>query len=152
MGDKESDMLKGDNQINTVVGSSVKLTGALKDTNDIVVHGVVEGEVNSDQNVQVGETAKIKGPVGGQNISVSGEVKGTIVAAKKLEIHPSGKVTGNILTNELIIQGGAIFVGKSEMPIKKDIEEKKKEEPTKKDKVKEAGGVKEDRIEFEIEE
>lgn len=141
-------MLKGDEQINTVVGSSVKLTGTLKDTNDIVIHGTVEGEVNSDQNVMVGETAKIKGPVSGQNVNVSGEVKGTIVAAKKIEIHPSGRVTGNIVTNELIIHGGAIFVGKSEMPIK--AEEKTREELSKKGEKAETRAPA--KVEFEIEE
>jgi cytoskeletal protein CcmA (bactofilin family) len=50
-----------------------------------------------------------------QLVSVSGEVSGTITAKDKLEIHPSGRVEGNIKTKDLIIHSGAIFVGKCDM-------------------------------------
>lgn len=104
-----------ENEIHTIVGSNVKLTGTLKDINDIVVHGVVEGEVSSDQNIVIAETAKIKGPVNAQIVSVAGEITGMIMAHEKLEIHPSGKVEGNIQTKDLIIHSGARFVGKSSL-------------------------------------
>jgi len=102
-------------EVSTIVGSGVHLTGTLKDQSDIVVHGSVEGEVSSEQNVIVGDNAKVKGPVTAQTVSVSGEVKGTITAHDKLEIHPSGQVDGNIKTKDLIIHSGARFTGKSEM-------------------------------------
>lgn len=104
-----------ENEIHTIVGSDVKLTGTIKDTNDIVVHGNIEGEVVSEQNVVVEENAKVKGPVTAQTVNVSGEVEGTVKAFDKLEIHPSGQVLGNIQTKDLIIHSGAQFVGKSDM-------------------------------------
>jgi len=102
-------------EVSTVVGSGVHLTGTLKDQSDIVVHGTVEGEVKSDQNVVVGDSAKVKGPISAQVVSISGEVNGTIHAMDKLEIHPTGHVEGNIKTKDLIIHSGAYFAGKSEM-------------------------------------
>ncbi len=104
-----------ENEIHTIVGSDVKLTGTIKDTNDIVVHGNIEGEVLSEQNVVVEEHAKVKGPVTAQAVSVSGEIEGTVKAFDKLEIHPSGQVKGNIQTKDLIIHSGARFIGKSDM-------------------------------------
>jgi len=104
-----------ENEIHTIVGSNVKLTGTLKDTNDIVIHGTVEGEVVSDQNIVVDETANIKGPVTAQAVSVSGVVEGMVRALDKLEIHPSGRVDGNIQTKDLIIHSGARFIGKSDI-------------------------------------
>jgi len=104
-----------EDEVSTVVGSGVHLTGTLRDQSDIIVNGSVEGEVNSDQNIVVGESAKVKGPVNAQFVSVSGEVKGTITAKDKLEIHPSGRVEGNIKTKDLIIHSGACFIGKSDM-------------------------------------
>lgn len=102
-------------EVSTIVGSGVHLTGTLKDQSDIVVHGSVEGEVRSDQNVVVGDSAKVKGPISAAIVSISGEVKGTITALEKLEIHPSGHVEGNIKTKDLIIHSGAFFTGKSDM-------------------------------------
>lgn len=100
----------------TIVGANVKLTGTLKDVNDITVHGRVDGEVISEKNVQIGETATIKGPVTADVITVAGLVKGAVVAKSKLEILPSGQVSGSIDAKELIIRGGAKFNGKCAMP------------------------------------
>ncbi len=99
----------------TVVGANVKLNGVLKDMNDITIHGTIDGEVISDKNVLISETASVKGPMGAQMITVSGKVNGTITANKKLEITPTGKVYGSIATKDLVIRSGAVFVGKSTM-------------------------------------
>lgn len=101
----------------TIIGNNVLLTGVLKDAGDIAVHGRVEGEVSSDRAIIIGETAEIKGPVSGQLITVAGTVRGSIDAGQKLEILPSGKVYGSISCRELTIRAGAVFVGKSTMPI-----------------------------------
>lgn len=99
----------------TVIGANVKLVGALRDVNDITVHGAVDGEVHSEKTVTIGETAAVKGPVTGATVTVSGIVRGSIDADNRLEIMPTGKVHGNIATKDLIIRSGAIFVGKSTM-------------------------------------
>lgn len=102
----------------TIVGANVKLTGVLKDTNDITVHGKVEGEVISEHNVTITETADIKGPISAQNVVVAGIVSGSILAVQKIEILPTGKVYGAITMKDLTIRSGAIFIGKSSMPDK----------------------------------
>lgn len=99
----------------TVVGANVKLTGVLKDFNEITVHGQVDGEVISEKNVLVAETASIKGPVSAKTVIVAGRVTGAINALEKLEILPTGKVSGSISTRDLIIRSGAFFNGKSTM-------------------------------------
>lgn len=104
----------------TVIGSSVTLTGILKDNGDITVHGHVDGEVHSDRMVIVGEAAEIIGPVTGQVITVAGRIKGSVEADQKLEILSSGKIFGSISTRELIVRPGAIFVGKSTMPFEEE--------------------------------
>lgn len=122
----------------TTVGVNVALTGTLRDQNDIVIYGMVEGEVNSDRSVMVGETAQIKGPVRGQKITVAGVVRGSIEALEKLELLTTGKVYGSIASKDLVINSGAIFVGKCTMAGEEDISssleagaEKKVSEPAK---------------------
>lgn len=106
----------------TIIGSSVTLTGVLKDIGDISIHGSVEGEVTSERTIIIGETAEIKGPVSGQVVTVAGTVRGSIDAGQKLEILTSGKVYGSISCRELTIRAGAVFVGKSAMPIEESNE------------------------------
>jgi len=102
--------------VDTIIGLNVNLKGNLKNQGSIQVNGSVEGEVRSDDNVNVGETAMIKGPVAAKVIEVSGTIKGLVEASEKLEINPTGKVIGDINAKTLIIKPGAIFVGKSTMP------------------------------------
>jgi cytoskeletal protein CcmA (bactofilin family) len=99
----------------TVIGANVRLVGTLRDVNDITIHGGVEGEVASEKTVTIGETAQVKGPISGQVVSVAGTIRGSIDAAGRLELLPTGKVYGNITARDLIIRSGAIFVGKSTM-------------------------------------
>ncbi|HLB32533.1 MAG TPA: polymer-forming cytoskeletal protein [Patescibacteria group bacterium] len=144
-----------ENEVHTIVGSNVKLTGTLKDTNDIVIHGTVEGEVISDQNIVVDETANVKGPVTAQSVSVSGVVEGMVKALDKLEIHPSGRVDGNIQTKDLIIHSGARFIGKSDI-ISDDQSQGTSEEGTpdveQSDEAEEAGESEDEEVKVEVDE
>ncbi len=102
-------------EIGTVVGANVRLQGTLKDSSDVTVHGVVEGEVISQKVVRITETATIKGPVTAETVIVAGVIKGSIEAKNKLEILATGVVNGAIATGALIIHEGAVFNGKSLM-------------------------------------
>lgn len=104
-----------ENNTDTVIGINVSLKGNLHNKGSIQVNGSVEGEVRSEENVLIGETAKIKGPVIAKKVEISGEVKGVVEATEKLEINPTGKVFGDIIAKLLTIKEGAIFVGNSSM-------------------------------------
>jgi cytoskeletal protein CcmA (bactofilin family) len=119
----------------TVVGANVKLTGTLRDVNDIIIHGRVDGEIFSEKNVTITETSVIKGPITATSITIGGRVKGSIEAAQKMEILPTGKVYGSIVTKDLSIRSGAILIGKCSMPqgeavgepLAEEVKEKEKE-------------------------
>ena len=100
----------------TVVGINVALTGTLKDQNDITVHGMVEGEVVSENTVLVGQSAQVKGPIKAKLVTVAGVVRGAIDASEKLELQATGKVFGSIATKDLVVNSGAVLVGESTMP------------------------------------
>lgn len=122
----------------TIVGANVKLTGVLKDANDITIYGQIDGEVVSEKNVLIEEKASVKGPITATIVTVSGQVTGSINAQTKIEITPTGKINGSITTRDLIIKSGAQFDGKSAM-IKdknpKDKSEAVKEEVKKEEKL-----------------
>ena len=96
----------------TVVGSNVKLTGTIKDINDIIIHGKVEGEVDSEKSVVISDNASVKGPIIADQVTISGTVNGSVTAHTKFELLPGGNITGSITTKDLIIQSGAYFNGK----------------------------------------
>ncbi|HLC43915.1 MAG TPA: polymer-forming cytoskeletal protein [Patescibacteria group bacterium] len=102
-----------ENNTDTIIGINVTLKGNLHNKGSIQVNGNIEGEVRSDENILIGETAKIKGPVIAKKIEISGEIKGLVEATEKLEVNSSGRVYGDINAKSLVIKEGAIFVGKS---------------------------------------
>lgn len=106
----------------TVVGVNVALTGTLKDQNDIVIHGMVDGEVVSERTVSVGQTAQVKGPVKGQLVTIAGVVRGEITAGEKLEVLETGKIYGSIETRDLVVHSGALIVGKVSMSNEEEAE------------------------------
>lgn len=108
-------MIKQSAGAGTVVGSNVKLQGTLKDIESIVIHGQLEGELSSEQSILIAENAQVKGPVSGEVVTVAGTVKGSIEAKSKLEILPTGRVNGSVVTKELIVQAGAVINGKVAM-------------------------------------
>ena len=100
-----------ENQADTVIGVDVNVKGNLNNKGSIQINGTVDGEIKSDENITVGETALVSGPVVAKNILVSGKVEGTVTANEKLEVDPTGSITGDIKTKILIFREGANFNG-----------------------------------------
>lgn len=100
----------------TIVGASVKLKGNLRSDGDILIDGVVTGDLRTKGSVLVGETASVVANVRAQNVKISGIVQGNVSASDRLEITQTGKVIGDIAANVLSIAAGASFSGKCLMP------------------------------------
>lgn len=96
-----------------VLSSDVEIKGSVKFTNDLVVDGKIEGEINSDGNLTVGENARIKAEIKTATVIVYGKVHGNLTATDRVELKASAEVVGDIKAKTLAIEAGAIFVGKS---------------------------------------
>jgi cytoskeletal protein CcmA (bactofilin family) len=96
-----------------VLSSDVEIKGTVKFSNDLVVDGKIEGEINSDGNLTVGENARIKAEIKTATVVVYGKVHGNLTATDRVELKASAEVVGDIKAKTLSIEAGAIFVGKS---------------------------------------
>ncbi len=96
-----------------VLSTDVEIKGTVKFTNDLVVDGKIEGEIQSDGNLTIGENARIKAEVKTNTIVVYGKVHGNLTATDRIDLKASAEVVGDIKTKTLSIEAGAIFVGKS---------------------------------------
>lgn len=99
----------------TIVGTSVKLKGNLKSDGDIVIDGIVTGELKTKGTVIIGPNANIVANIKAKDVTVSGAVQGNIDATDRLELTETGKVMGDISANVLTIASGALFTGNSKM-------------------------------------
>lgn len=96
-----------------VLSTDVEIKGTVKFTNDLVVDGKIEGEIQSDGNLTVGENARLKAEIKTATVVVYGKVHGNLTATDRVELKSSAEVVGDIKAKTLSIEAGAIFVGKS---------------------------------------
>lgn len=96
-----------------ILSSDVEIKGVVKFANDLVVDGKIDGEINSDGNLTVGENARLKAEIATGTVTVYGKVHGNITAASHVELKTSAEVIGDIKAATLSMEAGAIFVGKS---------------------------------------
>lgn len=121
--------------IATVFGSDTEFYGDLSFTKSLQINGKFEGEISSGGFLVIGEGAVVTANIKAETVILQGTVKGNIEALKKLEIHSTGALYGNIRTTKLKIADGVVFEGKCEMikPYEKKSDSQKTEKSIVKD-------------------
>lgn len=100
------------NEVETVIGPSVKVEGDFAAAGNVVVEGAVNGNLKTDQHLRVGERAKIAANVNAGSALIAGEILGDITVREHLEITSTGKIFGDIKTKVLAVAAGAMLNGK----------------------------------------
>jgi cytoskeletal protein CcmA (bactofilin family) len=103
-----------------VIGPKTHLKGEVGGDEDVVVEGVVEGQVRISRDLRVSPGGVVRASVEAQSVIVSGEVVGDCVASQRVEIQSTGRLTGNIRAPRIVIAEGALFKGTSDMTSRKD--------------------------------
>ena len=98
-------------EINAFLGKNTEFEGRLSFEGAVRIDGHFKGEIDSEGTLIVGETALVESEVKVSHIIISGEVRGNILASKKIEIHSPGKVFGNICAPAVVMDEGVVFEG-----------------------------------------
>ena len=119
--------MKNRDQINAFLGKETEFEGKLSFKGAVRIDGRFTGEIYTDGTLIVGESAVIKSEIHVSHIIISGEIRGNIIADKRIEVHAPGKVYGNIQAPVIVIDEGVIFDGNCRMQkIDSDKEKEKK--------------------------
>lgn len=115
-----------DQTINAFLGEDTEFEGKLNFNGTVRIDGHFKGEITSAEgSLSVGETGMIDADIHVSHIFISGEIRGNIIADHMIDIHPSGKVFGNIQTPTLSVQKDAILEGEVRMSSTEETYEKK---------------------------
>lgn len=103
--------MKRRNEINAFLGKNSEFDGRLSFSGTVRIDGRFKGEIHADGTVIVGDDAVIEAEVEVSQLVVCGEVRGNLIATEKIEIHPPGKVFGNIQAPVVVMDEGVVFEG-----------------------------------------
>jgi len=106
---------KKNEEIKAFLGKGAEFSGKLVFKGSVRIDGDFSGEIFGDGTLVVGEGANIEADIQTDQAVISGKVHGQIKVKERVEIHPPGRVLGNIITPILVIKEGAIFEGNSHM-------------------------------------
>jgi cytoskeletal protein CcmA (bactofilin family) len=106
---------KSEEAVQAHLGKGSRVEGKLTFEGSVKIDGHVEGEIQAQQAVIVGESAVINAQISADTIVVKGKVTGDITARKQVELRSPAKLTGNITTPSLVIHEGVVFEGHCSM-------------------------------------
>lgn len=95
----------------TVVGEHARMEGKFDITDSIQVECEVAGEMNVGGKLVIGEKGVVSANVQTVDAIIMGQYEGNMVATGNVEIAETGRVTGNITTDSLVISKGGFFNG-----------------------------------------
>ena len=101
-------------EISTIIGEGYTFTGEITGSSIIRIEGKIIGNVRVESGVVLGENGIIEGDIYTKSAIIYGTVSGN-VQATQLEIKRTGRIAGDITTNNLEIELGAQYNGRLNM-------------------------------------
>lgn len=97
------------------IGKSVVVRGELSGSEDLYVDGEVEGSIElRDHHLTIGPHGKVRAGVNARDVVVHGQMNGNVHGTERVELKKSAVLTGDIITQRIVIEDGAVFKGSIE--------------------------------------
>jgi cytoskeletal protein CcmA (bactofilin family) len=95
----------------SVIGDAVTIDGSVSGDGELQLDGTLRGDVFIER-LFIGETGHLEGSVTADVVEVRGRVLGTITA-RQVRLHGTAHVDGDITHEQLSMEPGAFFQGRS---------------------------------------
>lgn len=116
-----TDLPASTDRVTSVIGPGVVWKGKLSGKGGVRIEGALDGDINLQGLLVVGETGRVTCEKLRANVVVvAGAVRGDIIA-EKLDIRSSGRVWGNVTTAAFSTEEGAFLRGQVTMEEQVDI-------------------------------
>jgi cytoskeletal protein CcmA (bactofilin family) len=95
----------------TIVGEYARMEGKFDITDSIQIECEIGGELNVGGKLVIGEKGVVHADVQTVDAVIMGHYEGNMIATGNVEIAETGRVTGNVQTDSLVISKGGFFNG-----------------------------------------
>src|SRR5271168_4536822 len=97
------------------ISQGIKIKGEVTGSEDLFVDGQVEGKLNlTNGSLTIGPNGCVKADVTAREVIVRGIVEGKVSGRDKVQLWSTGQVIGEVQTDRLAIEDGAMLRGKVE--------------------------------------
>jgi cytoskeletal protein CcmA (bactofilin family) len=97
------------------ITQGIRIKGEIIGKEDLFVDGALEGKLDlGNASCTVGPNGKVKADISAREVVVRGHVDGKVEGTERVQLWNTGRVTGEVRTERLAIEDGAILRGKVE--------------------------------------
>jgi cytoskeletal protein CcmA (bactofilin family) len=99
----------------TVIASDTRFKGTITCRDQILVAGIVEGDIDCGGIVRIANNGKIIANVYARKVIIEGEIIGNIESAEYVELRSEGRLIGNLKAAKIRMAPGCYFDGEVTM-------------------------------------
>ena len=107
---------KGQPALSVFLGSDSRLDGLLTFSGQARLDGHFKGNIKGEGNLLIGPHARVEADIQAEEVIISGEVIGDVVATSRIELKSPGRLNGNISAPLVVMDEGVLFEGHCSMP------------------------------------
>jgi cytoskeletal protein CcmA (bactofilin family) len=97
------------------ISQGIRIKGEVTGSEDLFVDGLVDGKLNlTNGSLTIGPNGTVKADVNAREVIVRGKVEGKVTGRDKVQLWSTGQITGEVQTERLSIEEGAVLKGKVE--------------------------------------
>lgn len=97
------------------ISQGIRIKGEVTGSEDLFVDGQVDGKLSlTNGSLTIGPNGTVKADVSAREVIVRGKVEGKVSGRDKVQLSSTGQVNGEVQTDRLAIEDGALLRGKVE--------------------------------------
>src|SRR6266700_5213616 len=97
------------------ISQGIRIKGEVTGSEDLFVDGIIDGKLNlANGSLTIGPNGRVKADVHAREVIVRGKIEGKVTGRDKVQLWSTGQVTGEVQTDRLAIEDGALLRGKVE--------------------------------------
>ena len=107
------------------IGRSLVIKGEVSGSESLYIDGTIEGTINfADNRITIGRNGHVAANINAKELVIMGTVKGNVECTDRLDIRSEGSLTGDVITERISVEDGAIMTGSIE--VRTSAQQKKK--------------------------
>src|SRR5438270_1794208 len=94
------------------IGRSLVIKGEVSGSESLYIDGRIEGSVNlTDNRITIGRNGSVAANIVAREVVIMGKVHGNIQCSDRLDIRSEGSLTGDVITQRISVEDGAVLKG-----------------------------------------